>query len=161
MRRICILLILCIAVFAATPVAATPKAHCSREHEVRLIRKVFVKAYNSGNLERLDEIFASEGTSQGKFQKYTVGPIERNGFAAGDRSTLIPYFKQRHEEKDRIRIVDFTIGRYERGSNPGFGFSFVLYRDSEEFSPVAKGYFVGKGSIDCRIYFVNMQWERP
>ncbi len=129
--------------------------YCSRKHAKQIV-KTFVRAHNDGDIDLLDELFA-QGSSFGIYQ---VGPVERPYPLSDDRSTLMDYFRNRHQQGDVITISKLRLSR-ERGSVPEhvWGFRFTLKRESKEMAPWAVGTFHGKGAVDCVLYAWNMSWE--
>ncbi|MDQ4026354.1 MAG: hypothetical protein M3217_12840 [Actinomycetota bacterium] len=107
----------------------------------------FVRAYNRGDLERLDEIFPQEPG----FEGYYTAP-ERTWERGEDRSTLIGYFERRHRLDDRLTLETLRVQRkrHERG----WGFYFELRRSSDESR--AEGFYAGKGAADCAMSLWNM-----
>lgn len=137
-------------VSAAPPSVADER--CSKD-QVRSQVLDFVQAYNSGNFRRLDSIFAVEPD----FLGYYAAP-ERTYEAGEDRSTLVDYFRERHELEERLNLEVFWIQK-ERESDGSFDFYFELTRKSKEVA--ARGYYSGKGNArhtdeGCQLRLWNM-----
>ncbi|MFN2588559.1 MAG: hypothetical protein ABR613_10650 [Actinomycetota bacterium] len=111
----------------------------------------FVRAYNRGDLARLDEIFPQEPG----FEGYYAEP-ERQWEEGEDRSTLIDYFERRHALDDRLdlRVLRIQKKREQRG----WEFYFELQRGSGQRR--ARGGYVGKGAADCALSVWNMSRPR-
>lgn len=137
------------AVLFAAPVhldqAMAKDKYCSRRHAIRLLHQ-FVRAYDAGDFDYLDRIFAEEP----EFNTYRVTP-ERE-ISAGDRSSLLQYFRERHAMNDRLKVIELRVNR-ERGPGPRnvWGFSFRLNRATSDPMPWANGTLSGKGAVDCTI----------
>jgi hypothetical protein len=115
----------------------------TRDDVIALVRD-FVRAYNDGDLVRLEEVFSQEED----FQWYFVQG-ERVREDAEQRRTLLPYFAQRHLLDDRLEVLKLSVRR-ERGWHGGYDFSIRLRRESVEAR--AQGLWHGKGAADCAIY---------
>jgi hypothetical protein len=153
-RAFLISLVLIAALLPIGSVSSTHKAKwCSRAHARQLIVD-FIDAYNEGQFRRLDRFFAE----QPEFAWYRLFP-ERDQPFAEDRSTLIPYFRERHELGDRFELVTLRLNR-ERGSVPhnAWGFGFEVRRTSSDTLPWGDATFRGKGGADCRILSWNGGW---
>lgn len=109
---------------------------CTRRRVARVV-KAFVSAYNRGDAERLERIWAQEP----HFEWYFVEG-ERHSGDAQNRSTLGSYFAARHALNDRLRLRSLRVA--PRGDDGSFGFGFRLTRTSNQGS--AEGGFHGKGS---------------
>jgi hypothetical protein len=95
----------------------------------------FVAAFNRGDLRRLDRLFAREP----EFGWYsTQEPGERFDYAAKNRSTLIPYFRERHAMGERLKMQSFQ--------NRGSGFQYGLIRSADDLEPTR---YDGKGQAHC------------
>ncbi|MGH2755145.1 MAG: hypothetical protein ACRDLB_12015 [Actinomycetota bacterium] len=115
--------------------------------EVRDIVHGFIRAYNRGDFERLDEIFPQEPG----FEGYYAEP-ERQWEEGEDRSNLMEYFEGRHDLNDRLTLKTLRI--QEEREERGWDFYFELRRASDE--RVGKGRYVGKGVADCAMSVWNM-----
>lgn len=125
---------------AAALSASQPRpteAECTRKKVARLVT-AFVTAYNRGNAERLERIWAQEP----HFEWFSV-ERERQRPDPYDRATLGEYFSARHELSDRLRLRYLRV-RPRRDSDDTFGFVFRLTRHSNEKR--GRGGYHGKGS---------------
>lgn len=139
----------------SVPVYMPAEAASCGSNDVKALMRSFARAYNDGDLRKLDRLFPKGE----RFRSYDVHPTER--VDGHDRSTLIDYFEERHSFKDAMSLSRVRAGRYDNG-NRGFGFSLELDRTSDELAPFAQGHFTVKGSATCDgIYFWNMTWNRP
>ena len=120
--------------------AKGPGRRCSTA-EARAVVAHFIDAFNDGDLAALDRIFAPEG----RFQWYsTDAPGERLGDASYHRSTLIEYFAERHQRRERLELGSWKFN----GNRGGFGhFQFQLTRGAADLDGTP---YDGKGAIDCR-----------
>ncbi|HEV2757656.1 MAG TPA: hypothetical protein VG318_17995 [Actinomycetota bacterium] len=116
---------------------------CRTPASVTALVKDFVRAYNEGDLPRLEEIFAGEPD----FRWYFVQG-ERVEDSA-HRHTLLPYFAHRHVLDDRLRLTALSVSR-EPGWHGGFDFSVRLRRESDDVG--ARGTWHGKGAAGCAIF---------
>lgn len=116
--------------------APRTETQCTRKAVARLVT-AFVAAYNRGNVERLERIWAEEP----HFEWYYVDrePQRTDSF---DRSTLGAYFAARHQLGDRLHLLHLSVQRERQDGM--FGFAFRLRRDSDEKR--ARGGYHGKGS---------------
>lgn len=127
-----------VALAAAPSSAASSSAQpCTRDSVPALIRS-FVGAYNRGDTDDLDRIWAQEPY----FEWYSVED-ERTDVDAHNRLTLMSYFQNRHELRDRVELVSLRVS--PRDSDDGtFDFAFRLERKSQERP--ARGTYHGKGA---------------
>lgn len=121
------------------------------EDAERVVRD-FVRAYNDGDLVRLEQAFSPEP----EFEWYTVSRGVRQEVTAYDRATLRPYFARRHEAGDRLSLLELDV-RDERGWHGGFDFTFRLVRSSAQHR--AEGRYHGKGAAGCAIFVWSMGRE--
>ncbi len=124
---------------AAPPKSTGPRpseGQCTRKGVARLVT-AFVTAYNRGNIERLERIWAQEP----HFEWYSV-ERERQRRDPYARGTLGAYFSARHELGDRLHLRHLNVqSQRQRGT---LGFAFRLTRHSDEKR--ARGGYHGKGS---------------
>jgi hypothetical protein len=113
---------------------------CTGEQVEALVRD-FLVAFNAGRLNELDGLIALEPD----FQWYSVkGPEERLREAAFDRSTLIPYFEDRHRSGERLILRRFRFNGYSQELGH---FDYDITRSA---SAIAEMRYVGKGAAVCR-----------
>jgi hypothetical protein len=126
-------------VAAATRAGA--KTRCTAR-EVRAAVKGFVAELNRGDLRALDRRFSPAS----RFEWYsTPAPGERFGEAAKDRSTLIPYFKERHARHERLTLRRFD---YNGASAARYGnFEYTLTRRADDLRRPTR--YEGKGAAWC------------
>jgi hypothetical protein len=99
----------------------------------------FLGAFTIGNYRRLDELFADE-PDFGWFSSNTPGL--RTTTAARDRRTLINYFRKRHAQRDRLRLISFQW--HGKGN-----FTYTLWRSANDYKAGAAFHLIGKGFADC------------
>lgn len=103
----------------------------------------FVSAFNRGDSEGLDSIFAREPV----FRWYSSPePGERSNRAAGQRSSLVRFFRVRHADRDRMRLRHF---RYNAPSHRWSNFDFALDRRADSFNEGEGFESLGKGAVEC------------
>ena len=116
------------------PAAARPGASgCSEAGTTKLVR-AFVRAYNRGNVARIDNLIAQEP----EFKWYFVDDEREND--SEDRSTLRLYFEERVLLNDHIRLKELSL------RPDGKNFSFELTRTTDDERDDATGRFHGKGA---------------
>jgi hypothetical protein len=104
----------------------------------------FDRAYNSGNLFRLDQLFSRDG-----FVWYSSGgPGVRRLSDARDRSTLVSYFRRRHGVRDRLSTLGFRFNGYDRTRELA-NFEWRGQRRADDFGGGAWFGLLGKGALDC------------
>jgi len=115
---------------------------CSKQASQKTFER-FIYAYNEGNLERLNSLFAKDP----KFQWYSTGaPGPRSGEASFQRGTLTRYFRARHDIHDQMTFLSFRFnGRSSRWSD----FGFQLNRKADDFNGGSRFVSLGKGAIEC------------
>lgn len=130
-----------LAISALPASTATPNgpSQCNAG-EIRATLVSFSTAFNRGNLQALDSLFAKEPD----FQWYSTDG--RIGRAAKRRGTLIPYFRARHASGERLGLKRFRF----TGNSPRFGnFEMTMRRSIPAqyngWTPVP-----GKGAAICR-----------
>jgi hypothetical protein len=124
---------------------------------VHLLLDTFVRAFNSGNLPLLNQLFAP----QGSFVWYSSNaPGLRANPQAQDRSTLIGYFRRRHAMRDRLGVLSFRFN----GNSSGLGnFIFRMRRRADDHRGGASFRIVGKGAALCTrpVAFVVLSLGAP
>jgi hypothetical protein len=102
----------------------------------------FLAAFNRGDLRKLNVLVALGAG----FDSYAVngGPGQRVRRAASNRSTLIPYFAERHRRSERLVLMRFGVDRRSLGKA---SFWFELLRRADDLKPEAL--YVGKGAVGC------------
>jgi hypothetical protein len=111
---------------------------------VRLSLNDFSRAFNMGNGDALDSLFAKEPA----FRWYSSGrPGERLGDAASRRDTLVGYFADRHERGDRLAVRSFRFV----GNATGVGhFHGTFWRSATDFRSGERFVVVVKGAAVCK-----------
>lgn len=117
----------------------------------------FFAAVNAGDERALGRIFPRES-----FRWYSVegGPGERSVYSSPyDWTTLLPYFEERHEQGERLRLVEIfapggAIVREVQGlpiePTPAADIEFVVERRADDFSDADSTRYGGKAGINCR-----------
>lgn len=111
--------------------------------ETRSALVSFVRAFNAGDDRQLNRLFAGRSW----FRWYSSSaPGVRVGAQAQQRRTLIGYFKQRHAQRDRIRLSSFRF----TGNANGYGnFTWKLERSAADFRAGAWFVTEAKGAVIC------------
>lgn len=123
-------------VLASTP---TGPSSCSAK-DVHSILLSFTSAFNRGDSEELDEIFAQKPD----FQWYSTDG--RIGRAAKQRDTLIPYFHRRHTKGERLGAASFRF----TGNSPHYGnFEMTMRRSVPSIRGGDWVRIPGKGAAVC------------
>jgi hypothetical protein len=125
---------------APPPEPEQPKLCAAGEVETLVLR--FIDAFNSGDLGRLDDVFAHEP----EFEWYsTDAPGERFTPWANHRPSLVPYFAGRHALGERLALRSF---RFNGNSTyrPHGNFEYGLIRSAEDLEPTP---YYGKGAAFC------------
>jgi hypothetical protein len=140
--RVAVLIVLALALVPAAALSASPPpdAEDCAAGEARTVVMRFVAAFNARNIPTLDRVFAPKAS----FNWFSTGaPGRRLGPAAYDRSTLIAYFKARHRQGEKLRLVRFRGG----GNANGYShFQFFLERRVRTLPPTV---YEGKGAAIC------------
>lgn len=120
----------------------------------RAILQAFVRAYNTGDLRRLDRLF-----SRTHFVWYSAGaPDARLGSAASNRRTLVAYFRERHRRGDRLALRSSRFNGYDRARDLGH-FELRAERRADDFRDGSWFAVTAKGAYDCsgpRVAFVAL-----
>lgn len=104
----------------------------------------FVRAFNDGDLDRLDRVFSRE-----RFVWYSsTKPGTRLLPRAENRETLIAYFRRRHGRADRLSRVTYRFNGYERQRDVGH-FELSGRRRADDFRGGRWFRMGGKGALDC------------
>lgn len=138
-------------------------AGCSVTETATLVTN-FLAAFNRGDLEALDRLFAPGGEGRSDFKWYSFGEGDRGSswqrqVAIRERGQLIDYFRDRHLRGDTMRLVSLDIGA---GWSNDVGISYVLIRQAGDIPAGLGGplrLVRGKGQIDCatrRIFVWSM-----
>ena len=139
MRRVALLSLVGALLVVTVPSAGSAPAHlretdsCSKS-ETQQTARGFIRAYNGGDISRLDRMWAQEPD----FQWYFVDD-ERDS-EAEDRLSLPAYFAERGLLEDRLTL------RRLRVAPGGSDFSFTLRRSTSDERKGAAGLFHGKGA---------------
>lgn len=133
--------------------SVAPAVSTTTARDAARVVRSFVRAYNDGDLARLDSLFSSEPD----FEWYFVSRGARREFTAYDRAELPPYFARRHIANDHLKLLNLDVSE-DRGWHGGFDFSFRLARSSDERG--AEGRYHGKGAAGCTIFVWSMGRER-
>jgi hypothetical protein len=116
-------------------------AGCSVTETAALVT-AFLDAFNRGDLDELDGLFAPAGEGREDFKWYSSddggGPQ-----AVSERDQLLDYFSDRRRHAETMRLVSLDLGM-GRGNAVGIG--YALIREADD---IPRGVARGKGQIDC------------
>jgi hypothetical protein len=117
--------------------------HCAAE-TVRRALIDFSHAFNQGDAQTLDEVFATEPS----FRWYSSGkPGERLNEDAHRRETLLAYFRDRHDSGDSLALRSYRF----QGNAAGVGhFNGTFRRSASEYRSGASFVVAMKGAALCR-----------
>ncbi len=122
----------------------TPAIACT-DAEVERLVTTFIQAFNRGDTEVLDHVFAKEPG----FEWYSTDrPGARLREPAYDRATLSRYFAARHARRGRLRLRSFRFsGNTHEGGGDSYGnFGYGLVRSADDLKPTR---YHGKGAARC------------
>jgi len=112
--------------------------------EVHSLVTGFIEAFNTGDEQALQRLFAQAG--QGFFWYSTDSPGQRFNQAADDRGRLMTYFVQRHAAHESLHLSSFKFN----GNSASMGdFEYTLTRTADHLPATP---YVGKGSAVCTAY---------
>jgi hypothetical protein len=134
--------LLAAALISVTPASPTG-ASCTEQGSRELVAR-FITAFNRGDVRQLDLVFA-----RGMWWRwYSVGsaPGKRIQAPAYNRTTLIKYFRTRHKQHERLRLLTF---QYNGRSNGYVHFQYELLRSADDMRAPMPRTYVGKGAISC------------
>lgn len=140
------------AVAVASAHASAPEATRVRDcrpGEVKQGVVAFTRAFNAGDIRKLDALFARKGAhGRPGFQWYSTGPPgARLGSAATNRSTLMSYFSGRHRAGERLELLQLSGGNAD--DNAYADFAFHILRQARGLHATV---FEGKGASICSRY---------
>ncbi len=103
----------------------------------------FLAAFNSGDLRKLDSLFAR----QPAFAWYSSNaPGSRLNRAAERRGNLVAYFRSRHLEQDRLRSVEIDVNT---AAPHRTGLSLKLRRRAADYGGGRWFLVAGKAALAC------------
>jgi hypothetical protein len=129
------------ALAVVAPMAASARAAGQSCDAVatRTTWTAFLAAFNRGDYQRLDALFAHEPD----FGWYSSNaPGLRRTTAAMNRETLISYFRTRHARHDRMQLLSFL----DRGEG---NFTYHLRRSAADYRAGSWFRLIGKGAVRC------------
>ena len=132
-----------VALLVLIPAPAPAVEAPCRAAEARAIVRGFVEAFNRGDVDYLDRMWAPEPEFFWFFD--SADPARRSELSE-DRATLPQYFRQRALMGDQLHLRDLGV-RWQRGWHAAWGVSFELHRVSDD--PGAAGLYHGKGAVTC------------
>jgi len=112
--------------------------------EVETLVQRFVGAFNNGDIDELDELFAQEP----EFEWYsTDAPGQRFTPVANDRPSLVPYFAGRHALGEQLTLRSFRFNGNSGTGRRSYGnFEYALTRSAQDLEPTP---YRGKGAALC------------
>ena len=130
------------ALLSAPPTAATG-APCNEIGGRELVMN-FITAFNRGDVQRLDTLFA-RGTWW-RWYSVSNAPGKRIQAAAYNRATLIKYFRARHRKHERLTLRSFQAGDRSLGF---VNFQYEVLRRADDMKAPTPRLYVGKGAVSC------------
>ena len=125
--RLAIALLVAALAARGGPTPTTSSTRCPATTQVQLVRSL-VAAFNAGNARAVNRLVAPEPA----FQWFSaIGPDERIGKRAADRSTLAAYIRRRHRHHDHLTLVRFG-SENEQG---GIDLTLLLRRRADDYRP--------------------------
>ena len=124
-------------------IASTDRSGACAPSEARRAFASFLAAFNHGNYARLESLFAAE-PAFGWFSSNSPGRRIRQ--EAERRSTLIQYIRQRHSQRDRLRLARLPVVT-AGGQRSGLGLE--LWRSAADFRNGKWSRVSGKASLVC------------
>jgi hypothetical protein len=135
---------LVLAAAAGAPDSGSAAASGCDPAAIRAAFSSFVSAYNRGDSVRLDALFANPPA----FRWYSSNaPGLRRTAAAKNRGSLAAYFRSRHREGDRLRLVGLTFTGNDAGGHGNF--VFRLKRAASDYRRGSPFGLIGKGAAVC------------
>jgi hypothetical protein len=137
-----------LAAFAAFVAAGATRANAEIASDctpgvTRTAVASFVSAFDRGDYHQLDRLFAEPPL----FQWYSSSvPGLRMTTAARNRTSLIAYFRARHLQRDRLRLVSFAFA----ANSYGYGnFVFKMRRSAADYRRGVWFGLIAKGAAVC------------
>jgi hypothetical protein len=130
------------ALLPLSPASATGES-CDERGSRELVTR-FIAAFNRGDVQRLDRLFA-RGTW---WRWYAVGtaPGKRIQASAYNRKTLVKYFRARQQKRERLELLSF---QYNGRSNGYVHFQYQLLRQASDMRTPTPRTYAGKGAMSC------------
>lgn len=123
-----------------------------RPREVAGLITNFFEAFNNGDQDRLSRFFDAVGPNETQPPVLYAAYINREkGFGTKNENELLDYFAERHEQKERLKLIKVGVGKSERPNSVDI--TFVVTRRAEDLTvslDSPEHIAIGKGSIDCR-----------
>ncbi len=132
-----------VALFVLLPGPAPAMEAPCRPAEARAIVRGFVEAFNRGDADYLDRMWAPEPDF---FWFFDQADVLRRSQLSEDRTTLPLYFQQRALLGDQLHLRGLSV-RWQRGWHAAWGVAFELDRVSDQ--PGVTGRYHGKGAVTC------------
>ena len=131
------------ALVVVVPSPATAVEAPCRASEARALVRYFVDAFNRGDVDALDRIWADEPEF---FWFFDGADAVQRSELSEERAALPHYFRRRALLGDQWHLRDLGV-RWQRGWHAAWGVSFELHRVSDE--PDVSGRYHGKGAVTC------------
>ena len=122
-------------------------AGCEPQQVAGLVTSFF-KAFNEGNQKELSRFFVRQSPTPGLYG--TSEDRGKSGFGTHKRSELLRYFAERHEHKERLRLLSVDVAKSFRPN--AVDISYALTRRADDFetrSDSSNRSAIGKAVIDC------------
>ena len=140
----CVLAIALVLLTVPASSLGTPaKPDCSPD-QTRVVIARFVTAFNAGNRKALNGAWVNRLSF--KWYGVTSPPGMRTMEAAVQRSTLLPYFAERHAAHERLQLTKVKINGVTAGAYANF--EFEVLRSADDL-PGGPRLYRGKGAATC------------
>lgn len=131
------------AALVVLPSPATASRAPCRASEARAIVRYFVEAFNRGDVDVLDRIWAQEPDFFWFFDNSDA--LQRSELSE-ERAALTSYFRRRALLGDQLHLRELSV-RWQRSWHGAWGVVFELHRVSDD--PGVSGRYHGKGAVTC------------
>jgi len=140
-----VLTICAVALLATAPGgSAAPATPGCSPGQTRAAITRFVTAFNAGNRKALNEAWVNRLSF--KWYGVTSPPGLRPYRAAGQRSTLLSYFAERHAAHERLQLTKVKVNGVSAAAYSNF--EFELLRSADDI-PDGPKLYRGKGAATC------------
>ena len=130
---------------------------CSPLEVAQVVMRLF-EAFNRGDQEQLAGMFSLTGHPGQMFVAGEVDEMEPKKMLEGETyfftrhlRDLLPYFAERHQHEERLRLVEINVGG-DRSSGTT-GIVFLLTRQADDLTPGLYGpkrFAAGRGVMYCK-----------
>jgi hypothetical protein len=140
-----------LAISSTGPGVASARTHNEQPKrcaagEVRVLVHTFITAFNNGDVQTLDRLFAKEPV----FRWFgTTAPGARLRATATNRATLVSYFASRHRRSERLLLRSLQVNGNTIAPAPLGPYGNFEYGLMRQASDLAATRYYGKGAARC------------